>query len=82
MQIQQKESIPIGRNRVRGRPSSTKGALEYQPCEEQGVFSADSDNENEQQEKSIKKKEEKRRKNKKILLMKVKKAILIYLTQM
>jgi hypothetical protein len=56
------QSIPIGRNRVRGRPSSTKGALEYQPCEEQGVFSADSDNENEQQEKSIKKKGRKKKK--------------------
>ena len=55
-------SIPLGRNRRRGRPSSTKGALEYQPCEEQGVFSADSDNENEQEEKSIKKKGRKKKK--------------------
>ena len=38
-------SVPLGANRRRGRPAKTKGALEYQPCEEQGVFSADEEKE-------------------------------------
>ena len=35
--------IPVGRNRQRGRPKNTARALEIQPSEEQGVFSADSE---------------------------------------
>jgi hypothetical protein len=55
-------SLLLGRNRRRGVPSSATGALEYQPCEEQGVFSADSDKENEQEENIIKKKGRKKKK--------------------
>ena len=38
--------VPIGANRRRGRPGKTKGALEYQPADEQGIFSGDSESEN------------------------------------
>ena len=33
------QSVPIGQNRRRGRPGKTKGALEYQPTDEQFIFS-------------------------------------------
>jgi hypothetical protein len=53
--------IPIGQNRRRGRPKDTVSALEIQPSEEQGVFSADSESDLDESQEITKKKGRKKK---------------------